>query len=89
MAFWSDQSTVYTARIYEDGQLGDHTGIADATQVRQLRIAPSPASGPVSALVPAGLVVRTARAVDAQGRATSLPILSYSGERVQLECPPH
>lgn len=86
VAFWSNQSDVYAARIYENGQLGDHTGVAAAaTPGDALRIAPSPTAGPLSVQLPAGLALRTVRVRDAQGRITALPVVARTGERLQLD----
>lgn len=85
VAFWSNQTDVYAARIFEDGQLGDPTGIAEATRAADLLIAPSLTNGPLSVHVPEGHMVRTAQAVDAQGRATALPITALNGARAQFD----
>lgn len=86
VAFWSNQTEVYAARIYEDGQLGDHTGVNDAAAPGEgLRISPSPTNGPLSVQLPAGRALRSVRAIDAQGRSIALNEGSVHGDRVRFD----
>lgn len=86
VAFWSNNDQVYAAHIDVNGQLGDHTGVNDqAGNSASLRVFPSITDGPMSVLLPEGLRPQAIRALDAQGRATELPITASSGDRVQLD----
>src|SRR5204863_6837489 len=48
VAFWSNQTDVYAARIYKNGELGIHTGMAEnRTNSNALQPFPSPTNGPL------------------------------------------
>lgn len=85
VAFWSNQTEVYAARIFENGELGDHTALGEAAANATLRVQPSPTEGPLTVLLPAAAQPRSVRALDVHGRTTALPITGCTGDRLQLD----
>lgn len=80
VSFWAAFSgSLYGARIYANGELGDHTGIADlGAEQASLQIFPVPASGLFSVWLPAAPTVKSVQAIDASGRSTDLPFTWHS-----------
>jgi hypothetical protein len=85
VAFWSNQTDVYAARIYENGELGDHIGFDESpTTDGTLRLSPSPTTGSFSVTLLDRSRVLSIRAIDVEGRSVLLPSTRNS-DRLQLD----
>lgn len=76
VAFWTNfnENKIFAARIYENGDLGNHVGIGEhSTGAMDLRIHPSPAAGPFTVVLPGALTIRSVRILNAHGQAVSVP----------------
>lgn len=85
VAFWTDQNTVYAGRIYENGELGDHTGLSELFNAEHIQPFPSPTEGPLNVLLPANARVRSLRTFDLHGRNISLPLTGSMTDHLQLD----
>jgi hypothetical protein len=85
VAFWSNQNDVYAARIYENGELGDHTSVAEIPNPGdELGLRPSPTAGPFSVALSDQSQLHSVRVIDVQGRAALLPS-TRNNNRLQLD----
>lgn len=86
VSFWrTDAGNIHGARIYANGELGDHSGInTEAMAFPTMHLAPVPAVSDLVASLPHTVRLRSAQAIDPAGRASDLPFLQ-SGDRLQLD----
>lgn len=86
VSFWrTSTGNIHGARIYANGELGDHTGIVSlATGQETLQLAPVPAVNTLTAWLPRVATVRSVQVVDATGRAADVSVVQ-SGDRLDVD----
>ncbi|MCC6577165.1 MAG: hypothetical protein IT228_07475 [Flavobacteriales bacterium] len=89
VSFWrTSTGNIHGARIYANGDLGDHTGMAEGVHgPAALQVFPVPATGPFTVVVQEGETPRSVQAMDAAGRRVTLAFQCH-GDRVLVDPAP-